>query len=91
MARSAYIYVLRGANGLIVGTFTVLHELRSYVERNNGYHYTAHRFRDGHPEFPPTPVELDEPPGVPRLTRYERLQAAADAGVDTWEDYRGER
>lgn len=26
-----------------------------------------------------------------RLTRNERLQLAADAGFDTWEDYRGER
>lgn len=26
-----------------------------------------------------------------RLTRTERLQAAADAGFDTWEDYRGEK
>lgn len=26
-----------------------------------------------------------------RLPRHERLQAAADAGVDTWEEYRGER
>lgn len=26
-----------------------------------------------------------------RLTRHERLQAAADAGIDTWEEYRGER
>lgn len=25
------------------------------------------------------------------LTRNERLQEAADAGFDTWEDYRGER
>lgn len=26
-----------------------------------------------------------------RLTRQERLQEMADAGCDTWEDYRGER
>lgn len=26
-----------------------------------------------------------------RLSRYERHQLAADNGVDTWEDYRGER
>ena len=26
-----------------------------------------------------------------RLSRTERLQAAADAGVDTWEEIRGER
>lgn len=25
------------------------------------------------------------------LSVYERLQLAADAGQDTWEDYRGER
>jgi hypothetical protein len=25
------------------------------------------------------------------LSRHERLQAAADAGCDTWEEYRGER
>ena len=24
-----------------------------------------------------------------RLSRMERLQAAADAGVDTWDDYNG--
>ena len=26
-----------------------------------------------------------------RQTRHARLQAAADAGYDTWDDYRGER
>jgi hypothetical protein len=26
-----------------------------------------------------------------KLSRNERLQAAADAGYDTWEDYRGEK
>ncbi len=26
-----------------------------------------------------------------KLTRMERLQGLADSGVDTWEDYRGER
>jgi len=26
-----------------------------------------------------------------KLTRYERLELAADAGHDTWDDYRGER
>jgi hypothetical protein len=30
--------------------------------------------------------EVDTP-----KTRNERLQAAADAGFDTWEDYRGEK
>jgi uncharacterized Zn finger protein (UPF0148 family) len=33
--------------------------------------------------------EDDDPPR--RMTRQERLQAAADAGIDTWEEYRGER
>jgi len=27
----------------------------------------------------------------PRLSRHERLQAAADAGFDTWADYKGEK
>lgn len=26
-----------------------------------------------------------------KLTRMEKLQAAADAGYDTWADYRGEK
>ena len=26
-----------------------------------------------------------------RLTRQERLQGLADRGIDTWDDYRGER
>ena|ERR1700752_5126205 len=26
-----------------------------------------------------------------RLTRHERLQAAADAGFDTWDDYNGDK
>ena len=26
-----------------------------------------------------------------KLTRYERHQALADRGIDTWEDYRGEK
>ena len=34
-------------------------------------------------------IEEDERPR--KLTRHERHQAAADAGRDTWEDYRGER
>ncbi len=29
--------------------------------------------------------------GKRRLTRHERHQVAADAGCDTWEDFRGER
>lgn len=39
------------------------------------------------------PVELpdDDTPRLRPRTRYERLQAAADAGFDTWEDYRGEK
>lgn len=32
-----------------------------------------------------------EPKPTRKMTRTERLQAAADAGVDTWEDYRGEK
>ena len=36
---------------------------------------------------------LPEPKERPKrkLTRNERLQAAADAGFDTWDDYNGER
>ena len=26
-----------------------------------------------------------------KLSRHEQLQALADSGVDTWEDYRGEK
>lgn len=42
-------------------------------------------------------AELDSPEDCERentaraLTRTERHQLAADHGVDTWEDYRGER
>ena len=35
---------------------------------------------DPHAVYCGTPVQ--------RLTRYERLQMAADAGYDTWEEYR---
>lgn len=28
---------------------------------------------------------------IPILTRQEALQGLADSGVDTWEDYRGEK
>jgi hypothetical protein len=41
------------------------------------------------PVGPVTPSLFDEPPR--RLTPHERHQAAADAGCDTWEEYRGER
>lgn len=36
-------------------------------------------------------AEEEEPKKSRKLTRMEKLQAAADAGVDTWEEYRGER
>lgn len=35
--------------------------------------------------------EREEHEPVRRMTRAERQQALADSGVDTWEDYRGER
>ncbi len=35
------------------------------------------------------PTEPEEPRR--KLTRQERLQGMADRGVDTWEEYRGER
>jgi hypothetical protein len=37
------------------------------------------------------PDEDADPVVAPKLTRQERLQALADAGCDTWEEYRGER
>jgi hypothetical protein len=46
------------------------------------------------PELDPDATDRDDRDDRPerrRLTTYERHQAAADAGVDTWEDYRGER
>ncbi len=37
-------------------------------------------------------LEDHEEPEPPRkLTRQERLEAMADSGCDTWEEYRGER
>lgn len=33
----------------------------------------------------------DHAPRLRRLTRQEQLEALADRGVDTWEEYRGER
>ena len=46
------------------------------------------------PEYDDEPPEY--PDGTPvfptrKLTRQERLQAAADAGHDTWDEYRGDR
>lgn len=41
-----------------------------------------------------TPDEVAELEGLGvrrKLTRAERLQGLADRGIDTWEDYRGER
>lgn len=35
--------------------------------------------------------EEDEPRTARKLTRQEQLEALADLGIDTWEDYRGER
>jgi hypothetical protein len=32
-----------------------------------------------------------EPEPKRKLTRQERLEGLADSGVDTWEDYRGEK
>lgn len=39
------------------------------------------------------PCLLDSTPIYPRRkpTRQERLQELADSGVDTWEEYRGEK
>jgi len=39
--------------------------------------------------FQPDADEPDEPKR--KLTRNERLQALADSGCDTWEEFRGER
>jgi hypothetical protein len=33
----------------------------------------------------------DDRPPARRLTRHEQLEGLADRGVDTWEDYRGEK
>jgi hypothetical protein len=56
------------------------------VDRGDGCHYCsrcgADRYEAGRDDLPCRPK---------RLTRQERLQAAADAGYDTWEEYRGER
>lgn len=39
-----------------------------------------------------TEAEQDEPPRPSsRLTRHEQLEGLADRGIDTWEDYRGEK
>jgi hypothetical protein len=41
----------------------------------------------------PSTVSDDQVSNKPRrkLTREERLQRLADSGVDTWEEYRGEK
>lgn len=36
-------------------------------------------------------IELGERLPPPRLSRQEQLQLMADNGIDTWEDYRGEK
>jgi len=41
--------------------------------------------------FQPEADERDDDEPRRKLTRNEQLQAAADAGYDTWEEYRGER
>lgn len=41
--------------------------------------------------FPPQADVDDDPPPRRKLTRNERLQGLADAGVDTWKEERGER
>lgn len=61
MARSNYIYVLWQGDGFfdgLIGTFTVKHEMLTYIERHPGTHYYAMRHKDGHPEVPVTRVEL---------------------------------
>lgn len=58
MARSSYIYVLWDAD-LLRGTFTVKHEMMTYIERHPAdEQYFAHRHKDGHPEVPVTSVDL---------------------------------
>lgn len=60
MARSSYIYILYekfSTNDEPVGAFTVLHEMKTYIERNPGNYYAA-RHKDGRPEQPVTEVEL---------------------------------
>lgn len=57
MARSSYIYILYNINDDLEGAFTVLHELKTFVERNPGSYY-AHRYRDGQPETVATEVDL---------------------------------
>lgn len=62
MARSSYIYVLfrDGLPNDLVGTFTVKHEMETFIERNPGIYY-AERYRDGHPEKKFTLVEIEKP------------------------------
>ena len=63
MARSSYIYLLYTTDiqykyiRLLVGAFTVLHELKTYVERHPD-HYRAYRHKDGNPDHAVTEVEL---------------------------------
>ena len=62
MARSQYIYVVFEATH-VVGTFTVKHEMESYVERYR-VQYPAGvihclRYRDNQPDVRPVNVELD--------------------------------
>jgi hypothetical protein len=61
MARSNYIYILFRENNdgtnIIVGAFTVKHELMSYIEQIPGT-YTARRYRDGRPAEGTTPLTL---------------------------------
>jgi hypothetical protein len=66
----------------------------------NGVWWISHTPIEGAERVDPAPApeldqgeqaDRDDRPERRRLTTYERHQAAADAGVDTWEDYRGER
>ncbi len=57
MARSSHIYLLYSTAYTLVGAFTVLHEMKTYIEHNPGSYY-AIRYRDGRPEQPSTEVDL---------------------------------
>lgn len=50
MARSSYIYIVFDASHRIIGTFTVKHEMETFVSNTRQASY-ARRFRDGQLDY----------------------------------------
>jgi hypothetical protein len=59
MARSSYIYILVDeATEFIIGTFTVKHEMKTWVKLHPDIRCKAFRHRDGQPLHPVSEVPL---------------------------------